>query len=87
LVTISSKRAAFGAVINRLQHQVNWIAGQLVMTKAARGQISSADMAHESSQLAIGSIQQQAAMAIAAQANVTNQVASTVLSALPIFRR
>ena len=87
LATISSKRAAFGAVINRLQHQVNWIGGQLVMTKAAQGQISSADMARESSQLAIGSIQQQAAMAIAAQANVINQVASTVLSALPIFRR
>lgn len=86
LATIASKRADFGAVMNRLAHQVSWLSSQITKTKVARGQIMNADMSDAAAQLSVAQIKQQAAFAATAQANVSNNVAATLLSSLPLNR-
>jgi flagellin len=82
LIAIASKRAEFGAVINRLNHRVSWLNGQVLNTEIATSVMVDADMAKEASVSVSTQIQQQAGMAMAAQANLSNQVAATVLSSL-----
>ena len=86
LATIASNRADFGAVMNRLAHQISWLSTQITQTKVARGQVMNADMSATAAQLAVAQIQQQAAFAITAQANISNNVAATLLQSLPITR-
>jgi len=82
LNTIASKRAEFGAVINRLNHRVSWLNGQVLNTEIATSVMVDADMAEEAAASVSTQIQQQAGMAMAAQGNLSNQVAATVLNSI-----
>jgi flagellin len=76
---IASTRASMGAVMNRLQHVIDNLTNVVMNSEASRSQIEDADYAQASTELARTQIMQQAATAVLAQANTSQQ---TVLKLL-----
>ena len=76
---ISMTRASMGAVMNRLEHVIDNLTNVVMNSEASRSQIEDADYASASTELARTQIMQQAATAVLAQANTSQQ---TVLKLL-----
>ena len=76
---IAKTRASMGAVMNRLQHVIDNLDNVVMNSEASRSQIEDADYAKASTELARTQIMQQAATAVLAQANTSQQ---TVLKLL-----
>ena len=76
---VSTQRATFGAVSNRLEHAVDNLTNVSTQTAAARSRILDTDYAASTSELARTQIIQQAGTAMLAQAN---QLPATVLALL-----
>jgi flagellin len=76
---INASRAQMGAVMNRLEYAMNNLSNVSMNQEASRSQIQDADYAKASTELAKNQIMQQAATAVLAQANMSNQ---TVLQLL-----
>ena len=79
IADVSSQRASFGAVTNRLTHAVDSLANTKINAEAARSQILDTYYASATSELARTQIIQQASTAMLAQANAMPQ---TVLALL-----
>ena len=79
LTTVNSKRADFGAAINRLEYTADNLANVSQNTSASRSRILDADYASETTELARTQIIQQAGTAMLSQAN---QQAQSVLALL-----
>jgi flagellin len=76
---IAETRATMGAVMNRLEHVIDNLTNVVMNSEASRSQIEDADYAQASTELARTQIMQQAATAVLAQANTSQQ---TVLKLL-----
>jgi flagellin len=76
---VNQTRATMGAVMNRLQHVIDNVTNVVTTSEASRSQIEDADYAEASTELARTQIMQQAATAVLAQANTSQQ---TVLKLL-----
>jgi flagellin len=76
---IAATRATMGAVMNRLEHVIDNLTNVVMNSEASRSQIEDADYAQASTELARTQIMQQAATAVLAQANTSQQ---TVLKLL-----
>ena len=76
---VSESRSMMGAVMNRLEHVVDNLTNVSMNSSASRSQIEDADYAKASTDLAKSQIMQQAATAVLAQANTSQQ---TVLKLL-----
>lgn len=76
---VSSQRAKFGAVSNRLEHAIDNLTNVKTQTEASRSRILDTDYAAATSELARTQIIQQAGTAMLAQAN---QLPQTVLALL-----
>jgi len=76
---IAETRATMGAVMNRLEHVIDNLTSVVMNSEASRSQIEDADYAKASTELARTQIMQQAATAVLAQANTSQQ---TVLKLL-----
>jgi flagellin len=76
---VNATRATMGAVMNRMQHVINNLSNITTNLSASRSQIEDADYAKASTELAKAGIMQQAATAVLAQANTSQQ---TVLKLL-----
>lgn len=70
---INATRATMGAVMNRLDHVINNLTNVSMNMSASRSQIEDADYAKASTDLAKTQIMQQAATAVLAQANTSQQ--------------
>jgi flagellin len=70
---INATRATMGAVMNRLDHVINNLTNVSMNMSASRSQIEDADYASASTELAKTQIMQQAATAVLAQANTSQQ--------------
>ena len=79
LTTVNTKRADFGAAINRLEYTADNLANVSQNTSASRSRILDADYASETTELARTQIIQQAGTAMLSQAN---QQAQSVLALL-----
>jgi flagellin len=79
IVNVSSARADYGSLINRLEHSIDNLNSSVVNTKAAKSAIMDADYASETTELARTQIIAQAATAMLSQAN---QQAQSVLALL-----
>ena len=77
--TINSTRADIGAMINRLTYAVDNLTNVSQYTSASRSTIQDADYAKASSELARTQIIQQAATAVLAQANTSQQTVMKLL--------
>ena len=80
LVSVSTQRASFGAVQNRLEHTLNNLATYEENLTAAESRIRDVDMAKEMTMLTKFQILQQAGVAMLAQANQGNQAVLGLLS-------
>jgi flagellin len=76
---INATRAQMGAVMNRLQYAMDNLSNVSMNQEASRSQIQDADYAKASTEMAKSQIMQQAATAVLAQANMSQQ---TVLQLL-----
>jgi flagellin len=76
---INATRADMGAIMNRLTHAMDNLTNVSMNQEASRSQIQDADYAKASTELAKSQIMQQAATAVLAQANMSQQ---TVLQLL-----
>ena len=76
---VSTQRATFGAVSNRLEHSVDNLTNVMTQAEASRSRIMDTDYAASTSELARTQIIQQAGTAMLAQAN---QLPATVLALL-----
>lgn len=76
---VNATRATMGAVMNRMEHVINNLSNVSTNLSASRSQIEDADYAKASTDLAKTQIMQQAATAVLAQANTSQQ---TVLKLL-----
>ena len=76
---VNGTRAVMGAVMNRLDHAIDNLRNASMNQSASRSQIRDADYAQASTELARTQIMQQAATAVLAQANMSQQ---TVLQLL-----
>ena len=76
---VSKARSMMGAAMNRLEHVVDNLTNVSMNSAASRSQIEDADYAHASTELAKSQIMSQAATAVLAQANTSQQ---TVLKLL-----
>jgi len=76
---ISTQRATFGAVSNRLEHSIDNLTNVKIQSEASRSRILDTDYAAATSELARTQIIQQAGTAMLAQAN---QLPQTVLALL-----
>jgi flagellin len=76
---VNATRATMGAVMNRMQHVISNLSNVTTNLSASRSQIEDADYAAASTELAKTQIMQQAATAVLAQANTSQQ---TVLKLL-----
>jgi flagellin len=76
---VNATRATMGAVMNRLEHVITNLSNVSTNLSASRSQIEDADYAKASTELAKTQIMQQAATAVLAQANTSQQ---TVLKLL-----
>lgn len=81
LVSVSSSRASFGAVENRLHAALNNLETFEETTIAAEARIRDADFGHESAQLAQNQILQQAGVSVLSQVKSLNQGALSLLQA------
>jgi len=70
---VNATRSTMGAVMNRLEHTINNLTNVSTNSAASRSQIEDADYAKASSDLARAQIIQQAATAVLAQANTSQQ--------------
>ena len=70
---VNATRATMGAVMNRLDHVINNLTNVSMNMSASRSQIEDADYASASTDLAKNQIMQQAATAVLAQANTSQQ--------------
>jgi flagellin len=70
---INATRSTMGAVMNRLDHVINNLTNVSMNMSASRSQIEDADYASASTELAKTQIMQQAATAVLAQANTSQQ--------------
>jgi flagellin len=70
---VNQVRATMGAVMNRLDHVVNNLTNVSMNLSGSRSQIEDADYASASTELAKTQIMQQAATAVLAQANTSQQ--------------
>jgi flagellin len=70
---IAATRATMGAVMNRLEHVMDNLTNVVMNSEASRSQIEDADYAQASTELARTQIMQQAATAVLAQANTSQQ--------------
>jgi flagellin len=70
---VNATRATMGAVMNRLDHVINNLTNVSMNMSASRSQIEDADYATASTELAKTQIMQQAATAVLAQANTSQQ--------------
>ena len=70
---VNATRATMGAVMNRLDHVINNLTNVSMNMSASRSQIEDADYASSSTELAKTQIMQQAATAVLAQANTSQQ--------------
>jgi flagellin len=70
---VNATRATMGAVMNRLDHVINNLTNVSMNMSASRSQIEDADYAQASTELAKTQIMQQAATAVLAQANTSQQ--------------
>jgi flagellin len=70
---VNATRATMGAVMNRLDHVINNLTNVSMNMSASRSQIEDADYAAASTELAKTQIMQQAATAVLAQANTSQQ--------------
>jgi flagellin len=76
---VNGTRATMGAVMNRLEHVIDNLTNVAMNSEASRSQIEDADYALASTELSRTGIMQQAATAVLAQANTSQQ---TVLKLL-----
>jgi flagellin len=76
---VNEARANMGAIMNRLTHAMDNLSNISTNQSASRSQIEDADYAQASTELAKNQIMQQAATAVLAQANTSQQ---TVLQLL-----
>ena len=70
---VNATRATMGAVMNRLDYVINNLSNVSMNMSASRSQIEDADYAQASTELAKTQIMQQAATAVLAQANTSQQ--------------
>jgi flagellin len=70
---VNQTRATMGAVMNRLDHVINNLSNVSMNLSTSRSQIEDADYASASTELAKNQIMQQAATAVLAQANTSQQ--------------
>jgi len=70
---VNATRSTMGAVMNRLDHVINNLTNVSMNMSASRSQIEDADYASASTELAKNQIMQQAATAVLAQANTSQQ--------------
>ena len=70
---VNATRATMGAVMNRLDHVITNLTNVSMNLSASRSQIEDADYASASTELAKTQIMQQAATAVLAQANTSQQ--------------
>jgi len=70
---VNATRATMGAVMNRLDHVINNLTNVSMNMSASRSQIEDADYASASTELAKTQIMQQAATAVLARANTSQQ--------------
>lgn len=77
--TVTSARAEFGAVQNRLSATINNLGTSIENFSAAESRIRDVDVAFETAELTKNSIMQQAALSILSQTNVQPQIALTLL--------
>jgi flagellin len=70
---VNQTRATMGAVMNRLDHVINNLSNVSMNLSASRSQIEDADYASASTEMAKTQIMQQAATAVLAQANTSQQ--------------
>jgi flagellin len=78
---IAATRANMGAVMNRLEHVIDNLTNVVMNSEASRSQIEDADYAKASTELARTQIMQQAATAVLAQANTSQQTVLKLLQA------
>jgi flagellin len=79
LQNVNEARATMGAVINRLNHAMDNISNVVMNTSDSRSKIEDTDYASASSEVARRQIIQQAATAILAQANASQQTVMKLL--------
>ena len=79
LSSISTVRGNLGAAQNRLQSTINNLASSIENLSSANSRIRDADIAAETAALTRAQVLQQAGIAVLAQANVSSQVALTLL--------
>lgn len=77
--TVSTVRGNLGAAQNRLQSTINNLAVSIENISAANSRIRDVDVAAETANLTRAQVLQQAGIAVLAQANVSSQVALTLL--------
>ena len=77
--TVSSKRATYGASMNRLTNTVSNLQSMRTNMSAANSRIADVDVAEETAALSRSSVLSQAAVSILAQANQAPQVALSLL--------
>jgi flagellin-like hook-associated protein FlgL len=70
---ISASQAKLGAIQNRLQHNIDNLSMAAMVTETAKGRITDADYARETSELSKQQILSQAATSMLAQANQSKQ--------------
>ena len=76
---VSTQRATFGAVSNRLEHAIDNLTNVMTQSEASRSRILDTDYAASTSELARTQIIQQAGTAMLAQANQLPQTVLTLL--------
>lgn len=76
---VNATRATMGAVMNRMEHVINNLSNVSTNLSASRSQIEDADYAKASTELAKTQIMQQAATAVLAQANTSQQAVLKLL--------
>jgi flagellin len=80
LSKVAGARSTFGAMQSRLQHASDALSVQAQNLEAARSQMVDVDVAEESSKLAAAQVQQQASIAVVAQANQSGARALQLLT-------
>jgi len=78
---VNESRATMGAVTNRLNHAMDNITNVSMNTSNSRSKIEDTDYSLASSELARAQIIQQAATAVLAQANASQQIVLKLLQA------
>ena len=77
---VNQTRATMGAVMNRLDHVINNLTNVSMNLSASRSKIEDSDYAAASTEMAKNQIKQQAATAVLAQANISQQAVLKLLS-------